>query len=53
LGVPVDKISEDESAALGAALQAAWCVGGGSISRLAGSVVSMDESTRCTPGRKR
>jgi xylulokinase len=52
-GVPVVKISEDECAALGAALQAAWCVGGGSIARLAASVVSLDESTRCKPGRKR
>ena len=52
-GVPVVKISEDECAALGAAVQAAWCVGGGSIARLAASVVSPDESTRCAPGRKR
>jgi sugar (pentulose or hexulose) kinase len=52
-GVPVVKISEDECAALGAAVQAAWCIGGGSVARLAASVVSLDESTRCTPGRKR
>jgi xylulokinase len=59
-GVPVVKVGEDECAALGAALQAAWCVGGGGgarvahtragLARLAASVVSLDESTRCTPG---
>jgi xylulokinase len=52
-GVPVVKISEDECAAQGAALQAAWCVGGGGIARLAKSIVALDESTRCTPGGKR
>jgi xylulokinase len=52
-GVPVVKISEDECAALGAALQAAWCVEGGRIARLAESLVRLDESTRCTPAGKR
>ena len=52
-GVPVVKISEDECAAVGAALQAAWCVGGGSIARLAATAISLDESTRCLPGAKR
>jgi xylulokinase len=52
-GVPVVKIGEDECAALGAALQAAWCVDGGSIARLAESVVSLDQSTRCTPAERR
>jgi xylulokinase len=52
-GVPVVKISEDECAAQGAALQAAWCVGGGGIARLAKPIVALDESTRCAPGGKR
>jgi xylulokinase len=57
-GVPVAKIGENECAALGAALQAAWCVGGGghtraSLAHLASSIVSLDESTRCEPGKER
>jgi xylulokinase len=52
-GVPVVKISEDECAAQGAALQAAWCVEGGRIARLAESLVALDESTRCAPAGKR
>jgi xylulokinase len=56
-GVPVVAMAEDEGAALGGALQAAWCV-----ARLAGDkrvpitaltegIVQMDESTRCLPCR--
>jgi xylulokinase len=49
---------EDESAALGGALQAAWCdsPGRGSGAALAGLCsrsVFLDESTRCLPDKKR
>jgi len=57
-GVPVVAMAEDESAALGGALQAAWCdsPGRGSGAALAGLCarsVSLDESTRCVPDRRR
>jgi xylulokinase len=57
-GVPVVAMAQDESAALGGALQAAWCdsPGRGSASALAALCarsVSLDESTRCIPDRKR
>jgi xylulokinase len=57
-GVPVVSMAEDESAALGGALQAAWCdsPGRGSAAALAGLCsrsVSLDESTRCVPDAKR
>jgi xylulokinase len=53
-GVPVVAMVEDEGAALGGALQAAWCTArlGGSKARLmdfTDSVVAVDESTRCVP----
>lgn len=53
-GVPVVAMVEDEGAALGAALQAAWCVAlrEGRRTRLAdltAGVVALDESTRCAP----
>jgi len=56
-GVPVVAMAQDESAALGGALQAAWCdsPGRGSASALAALCarsVSLDESTRCVPDRK-
>jgi xylulokinase len=56
--VPVMKVAEDECAALGAALQAAWCSGKRDNARtsLAGcakDVVRLDESTRCVPRRLR
>jgi xylulokinase len=56
--VPVVSMAQDESAALGAALQAAWCDsrGRGSASALAElckGCVSLDETTRCAPDRKR
>lgn len=55
-GVPVVKIKEDECAALGAALQAAWCVERGertsaSIAKLTAPIVALDESTRCLPAK--
>jgi xylulokinase len=59
-GVPVVAMVEDEGAALGAALQAAWCQeeGGrdGSRERLAalcGRCVKLDRSTRCEPDPER
>ncbi len=57
-GVPVVAMVEDEGAALGAALQAAWCDGlrrGERISlpALAARCVALNESTRCAPDRKR
>jgi len=57
-GVPVVAMVEDESAALGAALQAAWTVGrtAGRRTKLADltrEVVSVNESSRCVPDRDR
>jgi xylulokinase len=57
-GVPVVGMVEDEGAALGAALQAAWCVerrGGNRKARVddfTQGVVALDESTRCVPNRQ-
>jgi xylulokinase len=56
-GVPVVGMREDEGAALGGALQAAWCVAhrGGSrsakISEFTDGVVALDEKTRCEPNK--
>jgi len=57
-GLPVVKITEDECAALGAALQAAWCVGRrantrASIAEYAKDVVRLDEPTRRVPTKSR
>jgi xylulokinase len=57
-GVPVVCMVEDESAALGGALQAAWCdsPGRGSASaraELCSRSVFLNESTRCHPDKKR
>jgi xylulokinase len=57
-GVPVVAMAQDESAALGAALQAAWCDGSGrgsgpALTRLCERCVFPDESTRCVPDRRR
>ena len=53
LGVPVVAMAEDEGAALGAALQAAWAAGGtptlAALAALCGRIVKPDESTRCEP----
>jgi xylulokinase len=58
-GVPVVAMAQDESAALGAALQAAWCDSPGrgsdaALARLCARCVSVDEDTRVRPdsGRK-
>jgi xylulokinase len=53
-GVPVVGMVEDEGAALGAALQAAWCVARGEgrrakINEFTQEVVALDETTRCVP----
>jgi xylulokinase len=55
---PVVKIAEDECAALGAALQAAWCLGRRenareSIADYVRHVVRLDERTRCVPSKRR
>jgi xylulokinase len=56
-GVPVVAMAEDESAALGGALQAAWCDSPGrgsatALAELCSHSVSLDESTRCVPHGK-
>ncbi len=56
-GVPVVAMAQDESAALGGALQAAWCDSpgrgsGSALAKLCDRAVSLDESTRCLPERK-
>ncbi len=57
-GVPVVAMVEDEGAALGGALQAAWCVAlregkKTKLSDLATGIVALNESTRCTPDKQR
>ncbi len=56
-GVPVVGMVEDEGAALGGALQAAWCVARGEgkrtakISDFTNDVVALNEATRCVPNK--
>jgi len=57
-GVPVVAMVEDEGAALGAALQAAWCDGlrrgeKTKLAALAARCVAVNEPTRCRPDRAR
>lgn len=57
-GVPVVAMVEDEGAALGGAIQAAWCVSlregrKTKITDFTTGLVAPDESTRCTPDAKR
>jgi xylulokinase len=57
-GVPVVAMVEDESAALGGALQAAWTVARTEgrrikLADLTNAVVSVNESSRCVPDRER
>ncbi|MBI5690360.1 MAG: xylulokinase [Verrucomicrobia bacterium] len=58
-GVPVVGMQEDEGAALGGALQAAWCVarregrGGAKIADFTSGVVALNEATRCVPDKGR
>jgi xylulokinase len=56
-GVPVVAMVEDEGAALGGALQAAWCSGlragdKTSLTVLAARAVALNEATRCEPNAK-
>ncbi|HTX66850.1 MAG TPA: xylulokinase [Opitutaceae bacterium] len=53
-GVPVVAMVEDEGAALGAALQAAWCAARldgepAAITSFTSGVVALNEATRCVP----
>jgi xylulokinase len=56
-GVPVVGMVEDEGAALGGALQAAWCVArrdgkkNAKISDFTTGVVALNEATRCVPNK--
>ncbi len=56
-GVPVVGMVEDEGAALGGALQAAWCVARrdgkrqAKISDFTNGVVALNEATRCVPNK--
>lgn len=53
-GVPVVKMAEDEGAALGGALQAAWCDRPGqSLPALTARFVKIDAASRCRPDPKR
>jgi xylulokinase len=57
-GVPVVGMVEDEGAALGGALQAAWCVArregrrNAKITEFTDGVVALNEATRCTPKKE-
>jgi xylulokinase len=55
-GVPVVAMVEDEGAALGGALQAAWCVAlhegcKVKLSELTAGTVAVNEASRCTPNK--
>jgi len=56
-GVPVVAMVEDEGAALGGALQAAWCVARregnkkAKLSDFTTGAVAVDEATRCVPNK--
>jgi xylulokinase len=58
-GVPVVAMVEDEGAALGGALQAAWCLEriegkkNAKISDFTKGIVALDEASRCRPDKKR
>jgi xylulokinase len=56
-GVPVVAMVEDEGAALGGALQAAWCVAlregrKAKLTDFTTRIVAIDEATRCVPQAK-
>lgn len=56
-GVPVVAMVEDEGAALGGALQAAWCVARregrkAKLTEFTSRAVALDEATRCVPQAK-
>ena len=55
-GVPVVAMTQDEGAALGGAMQAAWCVArradrNAKIADFTNGIVALDESTRCRPNQ--
>jgi xylulokinase len=56
-GVPVVGMAEEEGAALGGALQAAWCVArrdekrNAKIDEFTSGVVALNEATRCVPNK--
>jgi xylulokinase len=55
-GVPVVAMVEDEGAALGGALQAAWCVARqtdpkAKLADITRRIVALDETTRCQPNK--
>jgi xylulokinase len=56
LGVPTVCLTSSEGAALGAAIQAAWAAGDDhsepALHALCNRLVTLDESTRCTPDAK-
>lgn len=57
-GVPVVAMVEDEGAALGGALQAAWCTAlrdgkKAKLTDFTNGIVALNESTRCTPDKQR
>jgi len=47
--LPLASPENEEGPALGAALQALWCVDGGNMQELASNSVKLDEETRCGP----
>ena len=56
-GVPVVALKEDEGAALGGALQAAWCLDRAAglkttLPSLTRRIVAVEESSRCLPDPK-
>ena len=50
--LPLASPENEEGPALGAALQALWCVNGGDMQELASNSVKLDEQTRCRPDTK-
>jgi xylulokinase len=56
-GVPVVAMVEDEGAALGGALQAAWCVARrdgkrqAKLTEFTNGIVALNEATRCVPDK--
>ena len=49
MATPVICTVEPEAAALGAAIQAAWCAGAGELQALCERCVQLDDTTRCEP----
>ena len=51
MATPVICTAEPEAAALGAAIQAAWCAGAGELQALCQRCVQLEPATRCEPQR--